>query len=339
MEMISRKFNPVISLKRQRQYLIVFFSLLGFIISITQVFGLSRDYFNYAEFFDMVRKSQLDIFVSSRFEPGFIIFSLIFVKILNSNITVYSCFVVIAMLLKGWVINYYSVSHKIFFVAAVFYFARYFPLHELTQLRLAIGIGLILVAAIFYWEKNALAGTLVCAAALLFHVSVAAIIPAIFLYSSKRWRVIVTGIITLFLVSIFTAFVTKYISGYIQIINDYESNNVFRELKPNPYAAYLILDWSMIIVSLIFWKRISFTMKRIVFLQVIGLAIFYGAIDFSVTAIRIRELYSVFWIVFIVEGLKKRNMIFITNLFVIGNIIFYTYLYFFFKEIPFFLKV
>lgn len=322
----------------KNSYWIALFALIGFLLSITQILGVSRDYLNYDDFFNVVRTNGLNVLFESRFEPGFTILTIILTAGVSVNVVVYSLFVVIAMILKGWLIKVCSSSQKIFLVVAAFYLVRYFPLHELTQLRLALGIALILVGTIFLWEGEIYTGTAICVSALLFHMSVVAIIPALFLNLVKRWQVISIALVVFILTSILSGFLTSYLSGFIQAIKIYQDNN-FENLNPNPLAIYLLIDWAMIVVSLLMWKKNSLLMKRVVLLEILGMAIFYGAIDFGVIAIRIRESYSVFWVLFVADSLRRSSTIEVTYIFVSACIIFYFYLYMIYTKLPFFVNL
>ena len=103
----------------------------------------------------------------------------------------------------------------------------------------------------------------------------------------------------------------------------------FGEDRPNPFAIQLLIDWTMIAVSLIMWDRLSLLMKRIVLLEIIGMAIFYGGIDFAVIAHRIREFYSVFWVLFVADGLRQNGTRWLTYCFIFVCVIFYSYVFIF----------
>ncbi|NOT20483.1 MAG: hypothetical protein HOP24_09490, partial [Sideroxydans sp.] len=302
---IKIKLSRHLSYKRQGLYSVLFFSLIGFLLSVTQFFGESPDYFNYESFFDLVRSQGMNILEVSRFEPGFSIFAVYLTHLFTSNVIVYSWIVATAMLLKGWVINVHTTNLKIFLLIAVFYVVRYFPLHELTQLRAAIAIALVMVGAMFVWQGKLLQGLLICVMAPFFQMSVAIIIPALLLSVSKRWLAILIVSVAFILTSIFTGVVTGYLGDYIKILDAYQNQGFFDE-KPNPFAFQLLIDWGMIIVALVMWNKLTLLMKRIILIELIGMAIFYGGIEFGVIAHRIRELYSVFWVFFIADGLRLK---------------------------------
>lgn len=326
MKQITRSWDMRIAYKKNGGYSIALFALIGFLISVTQILGESPDYSSYEDFFDLTRSEGLNILVESRFEAGFSILSLALSTMFATNAIVYSWIVVAALLLKGWAIHIYSSSQKIFIVVALFYLVRYFPLHELTQLRAACTMSLIIVGTIFLWVGKLRHGLLIYASSILFHMSATSIILAFFLPATKRWQVILIGSVTYILTFIFTSNLTAYLADYIKILNSYQTNG-FGEVKPNPFAIELLIDWAMIALSLVMWHKLSLHMKRIVLIELIGMAIFYGGIDFPVIVHRIRELYSVLWVFFVADGLRQSGTKLVSYSFVYVNIILYLYLY------------
>ncbi len=316
-----------ISLKGLGNYPIVLIVLVGFLLSVTQIFGQSPDYSDYSDFFDLVRSEGLEVLVVSRFEPGFSIFALVLTTLLTTNVVVYSCIVAGALILKGWVIRAYLSSRKLFIFVVAFYFVRYFPLHELTQLRAACAIALILVGAMVLWKGKLLSGILICALAVTFHMSSVAIIPALFLPSIKRWQVMSITFMVFVLIFIFSGLITGYLGNVILVFDSYQVVG-FGDDRPNPFSIQLLIDWAMIVVSLIMWNRLSLLMKRVILLELIGMAIFYGGIEFAVIAHRFREFYSVFWVIFVTEGLRQKATELVTSGFVLVSITFYFYIFF-----------
>lgn len=320
-------FHKKISFKRWNIYFITVFACLGFMLSVTQIFGISPDYEQYDDFLKLVRIEGLNVLAVSRFEPGFSIFSLALTTLFAANVVVYSSTVAVAMLLKGWAIKASASSDRVFYIVAAFYFVRYLPLHELTQLRVACAIALILVGAIFLWEGDLRRGLLFCAIATLFQMSAAAIIPMLFITTSKRSKVILIAFGMFLLTSIYASLVTGYLSSYIKILDLYQTHG-FSDVKPNPFAINLLIDWAVIIVALLGWNRLTLLMKRIVLLELIGMAIFYGAMDFGVIAHRLRDFYSVFWVFFIADGLRLKATKALSYGFILVSMVLYSYLFF-----------
>lgn len=326
MKQTPGRLDMHISLRKPGNYPIALFAVIGFLLSVTQIFGDSPDYSDYSDFFDLVRTEGLDVLVASRFEPGFSILALVLTTLFSANVVVYSWIVAAALLLKGWAIHACSSSQKIFIVVAAFYLIRYFPLHELTQLRAACAIALMLTGSVVLWKGHSLFGISICALALTFHMSSAAIIPALFLTSTRRWQAVFIAFVAFVLISIFSDLITSYLANVIPVFDSYQ-NVGFGEDRPNPFSIQLLIDWAMIVVSLIMWNRLSLLMKRIVLLELIGMAIFYGGIEFAVIAHRVREFYSVFWVLFVVDGLRQKATGLVTYGFVWVSIIFYFYIF------------
>ncbi len=320
-------FFKQLSFKRKSTYLIAVFACLGFILSFFQVFGTSPDYSQYIDFFNLARVEGLSILVVSRFEPAFSVFSLALISVFADNAVIYSSIVATTMLLKGWAINAIASSSRIFFLVATFYFVRYFSLHELTQLRSACAIALVMVGATYLWGSNLRRGLFFCAAATLFQISAAAVIPALFVTAAKRSTVILIGVGVYAVAFVYAEVLSGYFANFIPILDLYKTYG-FSQDKTNPFAVQLLIDWAMITVSLIMWRRLNLLMKRIVLLQLIGIAIFYGAIDFGVVSHRLREFYSVFWVFYVADGLRLKSTRPLSYCFVFVCFGFYSYVFF-----------
>jgi hypothetical protein len=167
-------------------------------------------------------------------------------------------------------------------------------------------------------------------------MSLISIVPFLFIIQLGRYQIILFSLFAFLFTKFSVNIINEYLSGFIQVLSDYEVNKDPFEKSPNPIAIYILIDLSMVIWSFFYWKHLSEIMRSIIFIELIGFSIFYGAIDFSAIAIRVRELYSVFWIIFSIEGLKKNETKIPVYIFIIANLFFYSYLFFLYKEIPFF---
>jgi hypothetical protein len=93
-------------------------------------------------------------------------------------------------------------------------------------------------------------------------VSVPAIIPALLTTTSKRSRIIFIALAIFILTSVISELVVDYLVGYIEILDSYQTHG-FSDVRPNPFAIQLLIDWMMIIISLVIWSRLTLLMKRI----------------------------------------------------------------------------
>jgi len=323
----TKKISTLISYKRESFYFVLFFTLIGFVLSFSQILGNSPDYDNYEIFFDLLGKIGLDALDQYRFEPGFTTVAFMLTFFISSNLLVYSTIVSCVMLIKGVVIYLVSPTKKVMFVTAIFYFARYFSLHELTQLRAACGVGFLLIAGYFIWSQNRRLGLLACATGVAFHFSSLALIPALLVRPiTKYWHAVLIASLAYVTILLSSNFVAGVMGNYMTVFNEY-NNTGFGDQAVSLMTPPLLLDWLMIATSLVMWQHLSPLMRQIVLLELIGMAIFYGAKDFPVVAHRMREFYSVFWVFFVADGLKRKSINVPVSLFVFASIVIYLYLF------------
>jgi hypothetical protein len=159
-------------------------------------------------------------------------------------------------------------------------------------------------------------------------MSAVAIIPALFFRPTKRWHVILISFSVFALIFEGVNILNTYLEDYIRVLAIYNEIG-FGDVLPNPFSVGLLLDWGMIVVSLIMWKRLSLVMKRVVFLELIGMAIFYGVISFPLMAHRFGEIFSVFWVLFVADGLRQNVVRIPTAGFAMASIAFYPYVFIF----------
>ena len=318
-------FYPV--KKIYRFYLIVFFIAFSFFLSYTQALGISPDYLNYEIFLDLTRIEGLNTLNIGRFEPGFTLYSLFLSNFLTNNVLIYSYIVISCILIKNVAISFYCSSNKIFIIAFIFYFCRFFPLHELTQIRVACATGLLMLAARLIWEKKYLYGCIFSFLSLSFHFSSVAVIPIIFIEPYKRRSVIGLSFFVVCVSYFFCYSVTEILSNYISILATYQSLG-FGD-KPNPLSFVLLLDWLMIFFALYHWKILTSVMKRAILMQLIGMAVFYGTLDLPVIAHRLREMFCVFWVFFVANGLQIKKIKLPIFVYVLISLVSFSYIYIF----------
>ena len=302
--------------------------LVAFFISRYQIFGESPDYVGYDLFFDSLRSSGFDIFWETRFEPGFAILGLALVALVSSNLVVYGLIGAIAVFLKGLVVNLFSSNRAVFCALVIFYFARFFPLHELTQLRVALAAAMLLVAAACLWNGKKALGLMACLVALTFHVSAIIVIPFLFVQATRRWKAVLAGVFVFVCIFFGVDLLINELTSSVPLVDMYQHAG-FGEV-PNPLSAALLLDWATIIAGLGMWNRLPLAMKRVLLLQLIGMAIFYSTSDFAVASHRIREFFTVFWLIFFAQGLQIGSVgKAVSAVFLIVNVGLYSYLFVF----------
>ena len=304
-------------------------AVAAFLLAYYRVLGESRDYGQYESFFQLVRSLGLTVFDLTRFEAGFVVMAAVLTKFVPSDITVYSLFVAFAMWLKAAAVYRVPTRAGIFFATILFYFVRYFPLYELTQLRAAMAAAFLIWALLLSSNGQRLYGLLACAIAVSFHFSAIAVVPFIFGAPTRRWLVVLIGVVVFGIAVLGTKALVSALGDAIRVASMYATLG-FGDLPPNPLSVGLLLDWAMIFVGLAIWPSLSPLMRQVLLIQIVGMAMFYGALDFAVVAHRLRELASVMWLLFVADGLHQRRIVRQCSVaFIVACICLYGYLFVF----------
>jgi hypothetical protein len=219
-------------------------------------------------------------------------------------------------------------SHQYYLYLAIgFYLFRFFPLHELTQLRAALSVAAIFLAATALWEKRRVKGTGFAMIAASLHYSSLMLTPLFYLPRFSRRKAIIISVSAGALLYLASKLMISVAQVYFAVFQTYEFG--FAEDMPKPFSVVFFPEFYMIGISLLFWEDLTELMQRIVVLQMLGFAMFYGLIDFSVVAVRGRELYSVLWAIFIVQaaGVPSRFR-YLLHIFIVSFAILSFYQYF-----------
>lgn len=305
-------------------------SLVVFLFIFFEILGESRDWYYYSIFFDSLHIAGLDALSTSRFEPGFVIVSIMLTTVLSSNLAVYGIIAACAMFLKCWAMSQFTYRFEFYFVVVFFYFVRFFPLHELTQIRVACSVAFLFIAFVLLWRGNWIGGLTACAAAVAFHFLALFVIPFLLLTQSYSRKTVIIASLAVLLTTLFgIELVINYFQDSFKTIRMHQEMG-FGDKAANVISAALLLDWGMIIAGLVMWDRLSPIMKHILLIELVGMAIFYASRDFPVISHRVREYYATYWIFYVSQGLQQKGRVKeFVFLFVIANFVLYLYIYFF----------
>lgn len=156
-------------------------------------FGEGRDYLNYLSVYENIRLS--DSLDATRFEPGFMLATWIAKFHLELR---YPAFMAILATIALWMkFNLFS-QHRRPILTVLFYLCCWYPLHEYTQIRLAVGLSFGMLAATFMFQGRLIAFAIAMAIAVSFHASsliLAVLLPTAYLLSGFRLPLVITGII------------------------------------------------------------------------------------------------------------------------------------------------
>ena len=290
-----------------RNLVIIFIiSSFAFFIAAFQPFGLSPDYENYEIFFQDARDDFWGLADKTRFEPAFVYLTGVLVKALSVDVFVYGVMVFISVALKSYFIHRMSFGYFAL-VALVFYLFKIFPLHELTQLRAALAAAFVMGACFFVWNGRPWHGLLMCVPAFLFHYSSLMLFPFLFMPRVEREKALVIPFCIFLLLFVIVQYVVVMLEGFVPVFQSYEMN--YGDDAVNPWSIVLWPEFFMVFAAMFFWRDLTDVMRRIVVLQLIGFAIFYGAINFPIISVRGREFFSVLWIFFIGQGTMSTPLV------------------------------
>lgn len=299
------------------------------LISVLQPFGYSPDYPQYSYFFDQLRVDYLYQLKESRFEFGFLHLSYLLTLVFQENIHVYGFFVLIAIGLKVYFAGKFSAKNYAW-IFLTFYFFKFFPLHELTQLRAAMAASLLVVVFYYYSIERYWAALSFSLIAIAFHNSAGLVLPFFLvpMAALTRGRIVIAA----FGVYVSCYFISDYLVGFLAdriVVFETYVNAGVESKRDAAFSPVFYPEFLMIGLSFIFWRDLSEVMKKILAIEVFGFAIFYGFIDLGVVAVRGRELFSVLWIIFVAQFpfAGKRIKIGIV-FFVLGSVLLAVYLYF-----------
>jgi hypothetical protein len=288
-------------------------------------FGAPRDYEEYEAYFDSMREVGLLVtFRETRFEPGFAILayagSLAFRESLLAFAVLSSLFAGIKIaVLQSYAPHWWAAT-----VATSFYLVRYLPIHEMTQLRASICAALLLATYGFVVAGRWRTAVVLGGAALLTHMSAVFVLPLMALRVTRR-RYLPLLFAVLFLSVLYgLPRVAAGLAGTFQVLEFYE----FGAETTSPFAAVVVLDALMIGASLLLWEHLSETMRHVVVMQIGALAFYFALLGAPALAHRIRELVSVFWVIFVAAAWSRHWSVQVaTGVFVVSCAGLYTYTY------------
>lgn len=302
--------------------------------SLAQPLGVPRDYAPYIASFDHARSevwSQI-FFSQHSWEPGFMLVIFLLSKAIPDNVYVFLCIVLLASAFKLALL--YSVSSAVgYALAMVLFLFKFFPLQDFNQLRGAIAIGFLMLVY-YQWamKQNLWLAVSLSICAVLFHYLSAALLPFLFLANNplvlRRLYVFGFGLLLFGLIATSEHFALPYLAEVIPRLGFYISSGaqpaVSSYLSPVFYPEFFLLA-----VSALFWKGCTDNMKRVVALQIVGFAIFYGFFEFGAIGTRIREAFSVFWLFYVADfsrvtvHLKAAILVFVLMNIALGSYLFY----------------
>lgn len=285
----SRTNTPEHARPTAASYLLILLLVAaGGVIAGTRPFGMPRDYLEYREYFDLVRARGCGEALARRFEPGFALAICWLAKL--DGITSELTFALVAAAGLALKLPLLRKAGSFAWCAYILYFCRFFPLHELMQLRAGLSIGILYWGIYWIIGSQRLLGTTSHLLAASFHFS-APIISGLSLMV-YRVRARTSALLSVLVVGGITA---GYLVQALQIASEYRVAGSFtfkqsESLVVNTASVGLWFDLALFGAWLSQWSELDEHQR--VFLAVfgIGFGVIFSATAYPVVAWRLAEM-------------------------------------------------
>lgn len=277
-------------------YSLLFAVVIG-IASGYHVLGVSRDYENYFEFFDLVRNSIDYWSINYRFEPGFaaLVFGLTHVGL--NNYLVYSVIISLIVFIKYFSIDFSESYWLALIVFTIYSASRYIVLFEMTVLRAACAFSL---AFFVFFRKTTnsirIRELLILGVSALFHYSAVVFFIVYFSNPMSRLRVALVALITFLAIYFTKNLALMYLPEYVSVFATYQDLGK-ATILPIPFA----IDIAFLVFILFMFEASDSAMRYAAMGIALSIAFHFSLVDYSVFASRFRELLSVFILIYVVR--------------------------------------
>jgi hypothetical protein len=284
--------------------------VFAFIAAATALFGFSPDYGQYEYYFDNLRAGG----ENQRFEPAFHALVSLLIDLRFTNEALFGFCAAVPLLAKILCFNLYSRPFNLY-LAVLFYFSKFFPLWELTQLRLAFAASAVvwLLYYIFYPQsplKDALflgrfRSILILVLSSLFHWSSLAFAPVLIFVAKNRIFALLAFLafsISLLLGSTF--FASQ--AGYIFFADGAYNPAAESEALTNVFSFVFWPSYFLVMPLIYFYPRLNRFCRVYLYIKSFSICLLLAFSAYNTLAVRVFELFSIVDVFLILE--KRHNL-------------------------------
>jgi hypothetical protein len=306
---------------------IFYYCFILSIVSAIRLFGLGNDYYSYLQMFGNKSSNE-----RNNLEPAFKIIGIINDFFFNSSlISLFFISSLCALLLKINAIK--KLASPYFIIIIFYYFITFYWLHEYTQIRVAIAIGIYFNAIIVLNKGKIIQYCMYAIVATLFHYSSVVMLP--FLLFIKICNTKKKCLLVVCIGFIFALVSSKIIARYLRDVI-YQLQIISRINKSGPEDTFMsVFNLKYISLLSIFFISYFFiipsdSIDTLLFQSfAFGLCFFYylNPINLPVISVRFAEFYTSVFIILIpniilkINFKEKKFLIFLFTFFVL----FYSY--------------
>ena len=280
--------------------LALFFSLLAAL----RLLGIDRDFDQYRIFFD-----DLSFPYDGRFELGFVYFSFVIKRSFGSFFALLFFVALLSLVVKFYLIL--KLPNSWYWL--IVYLLVLFPLHEMTQMRVAIAIAFGYLALYLFTNRvGSVWPFLLLFIASMFQYSILILMP-FFIFSKYvkyfDWRIL---LFLIFSPAILVFNSIEYAS-FLNPIIFWELNSI-GEYSTNPFSILNISLISVVAIGISYANNFPASKLPWLYLSAMGLGLYYGLMEIPVFAHRLLEL-TIFSYFFWIPYLPKIRRYFAMTIF------------------------
>lgn len=262
--------------------------ILGYIAGY-RPFGAGFDFYQYWYFYNRIGPfSNLSDF---RFEPGFVLIAKISSQIIGLNYFQFAaaisaiCLIVKFRSLEGL---------ESFIPALMFYLCVYFPLHENTQIRIALAISVLFFSTRYLFSENWLKFAIASALAVTFHTTaIIASVSLISCYFLSKFHIGYGIAIAVIISALMSSFLGMILSDLMEL-NPLLENSLNISINPNVFSITNIFTVAFLFFYILSGSARDRRSKTFFLVSCFGISAFLGLYAVPVMAHRIKELLLVF---------------------------------------------
>lgn len=256
--------------------------------------GMDNDFDVYFSYITDYNNPQYQLIV----EPSFLWISEVFMNTFSNFRSVLFLYALLGVTFKMYAIRKLS---PLLFLPLTIYIGNFFILHEFTQIRVGVAVGLIMIATSYLVNGQKKVATALIVSSALFHVSSLTIIPLLFLSTSKitfkrriLWAAIIPIGYALYFMKIrLTSMPIPFIGEKIELYENLRDAGFIDEV--NVFNILILIKIVIFYYCMYFYDII---IKHVpcfsICLKLMGISIFcfLTLTDLPVLAFRISELYG-----------------------------------------------
>jgi hypothetical protein len=273
------------------------------------------DFQNYSRYFDVVRNASIEDLLLGRIEPLFVVLVAFLTRLTPSDVLTYWLLLLISLELKLLVIaGRASLSRWTTWAVICFYLLRFFPLHELTQIRASIALAIALLAfdrvgSRFTWP--------LMIAALLIHYSMLTLVPFFLMlkflekkpgsYVKHEKTIWYVTILAAIVVAIYAAPAIDEFARFFTVLRIYQYEGFGTDIRL--LNAAVLTDLFGLLTAFAVVTRMRLRTRFWVYVQFAGVITFFAFHAFPIVAYRLREVISILWLFYVLDAFQDRAVV------------------------------